>query len=359
MMGAEHVRAIEVALRPPYTVHVGVGIAATLLPSLVREHDVALISDTNVMAAHGSAVAAALRSAGKQLRVVVVPPGERSKSIEQFSSLHRDLAATALPRDGAVVALGGGVVGDLAGFVAATYSRGVAFYQVPTSLLAMVDASVGGKTGLDLPEGKNLVGAFWQPRAVVADVTTLSSLPDREFRQGTVEAFKHSLLAAPDLLDEFWSDWGPSAPAERLVDLVTRSIAVKAEVVAADEREAGRRMHLNLGHTLAHALESATSHALAHGDAVGYGLLYSVLLSRARGHADLLAPVLRLLDWLAPAPLPSVPFETLRGFMGRDKKVAGGRLRLVLLEDVGRPVVVQDATDAELESAWRELEELL
>ncbi len=349
-------RDVAVAVAPPYAVSVGAGLLDSLLPEAVRERRVALVSDENVMAAHGHRVVAALEATGRRVAAFVVPPGEASKSLERYGALLRDLARSELPRDGAVVALGGGVVGDLAGFVAASYLRGVALYQVPTSLLAMVDASVGGKTGLDLPEGKNLVGAFWQPRAVIADVATLRTLPQSEFRQGTVEAFKHGLLAAPDLLDAFGPGWLPQAPVERLREVVARSVEVKAAVVAADEREAGVRAHLNLGHTLAHALEAASGHALAHGDAVGYGLVFASLLARARGHADLVDLTTRFLRWLAPAPLPRADLATLRRFMARDKKVAAGRLRMVLLEDVGRPVVVSDVTDAELAAAWSELE---
>lgn len=347
---------VRVATDPPYTVSVGPGLTLTLLPELVTQREVALVTDEHVLAAHGHGVAAALGAGGRRVEVLAVPPGEGSKSLERYGALLRRLAGAALARDAAVVALGGGVVGDLGGFVAATYMRGVAFYQAPTSLLAMVDASVGGKTGLDLPEGKNLVGAFWQPRAVVADVSTLGSLPPHEFRQGTVEAFKHGLLAAPDLLEAFGPGWSERAPAARLADVVARSVAVKAAVVAADEREAGVRAHLNLGHTLAHALEAASGHALPHGDAVGYGLLFAALLGRARGLADLVERMAEFLRWLAPAPLPRTDFTTLRRFMARDKKVAGGRLRMVLLADIGRPLVVADVTDAELAEAWKELE---
>jgi 3-dehydroquinate synthase len=247
------------------------------------------------------------------------------------------------------------VVGDLAGFVAATYMRGVSFYQAPTSLLAMVDASVGGKTAVDLPAGKNLVGAFWQPRAVVADVATLATLPAREFRQGTVELFKHGLLADASLLSTFSAGWSQELPAELLADAVARSVAVKAKVVAADEREAGPRAHLNLGHTLAHALEAASQQRLAHGDAVAYGLVYAALLARRRGYSDHTAAVYELFNWVAPGPLPLAPFSQLYAYMSVDKKVAQGRVRYVLLRDVGDPLVVSDLTYAELERTYQEL----
>ncbi len=350
---------VRVEVEPPYTVSVGPGLLHSLLPGILTQERVAVITDENVARAHGDGVVDALTAAGKSVQLLVVPAGEGSKSLARYTALLEELATAGLSRDAAVVTLGGVVVGDLGGFVAATYMRGVAFYQAPTSLLAMVDASVGGKTGLDLPHGKNLVGAFWQPRGVVADVRTLRTLPPREFQQGTVEAFKHGLLAAPDLLAALGPGWAPDAPAERLTDVVARSVAVKAAVVAADEREQGVRAHLNLGHTLAHALEAASGHSLAHGDAVAYGLVYAALVGRRRGYADLVSRTLEFLRWVAPAPLPSTDFATLLGYMGRDKKVLRGQLRMVLLEDLGRPVIVADLSLTELEAAWAELEECL
>ncbi len=353
---AADVAVVRVEVEQAYDVNVGSGLLHSLLPEVVSQRQVALISDETVMAAHGHGVVEALTAAGKSVLPLVVPPGEASKSLERYGALLEALAGASLPRDAAVVALGGGVVGDLAGFVAASYLRGVAFYQAPTSLLAMVDASVGGKTGLDLPQGKNLVGAFWQPRAVVADVNALRTLPAHEFRQGTVEAFKHGLLAAPDLLAALGPSWAPDAPSGRLAAVVARNVAIKAAVVAADEREAGVRTHLNLGHTLAHALETVSGHSLAHGDAVAYGLVYAAIVGRRRGYADLVGRTLEFLRWVAPRPLPRADFASLLAFMGRDKKVAAGRLRMVLLEDVGQPVVVADLTSDELAAAWAELE---
>ncbi len=345
---------VTVELSPPYTVHVGPGLLAEL-PGLVPHERVALVSDANVAPLYAGAVVEAFESTGREVALLTVPAGETSKSVAQYAGLLERLAEARFPRGGAIVALGGGVVGDLAGFVAATYMRGVALFQAPTSLLAMVDASVGGKTGLDLPQGKNLVGAFWQPEAVIADVNTLSTLPPREFRQGSVELVKHGLLAEPELLRTFSSGWSQELPPARLVEAVERSVAVKARVVEADEREAGARAHLNLGHTLAHALEAASRHRLAHGDAVAYGLVYAALLARRRGFADLTPLLFELFTWVAPGPLPAVGFDELYAFMARDKKAAGGALRFVLLEDVGRPVVVDDLTTQELERAWREL----
>ena len=345
---------IRVRVRPAYTVTVGAGVLEAL-PAGVREERLALVSDANVAPLYGDAVQGVLADAGAHVTRFVVPAGEDSKSAERWLDLQRGFARAGLDRASAVVAVGGGVVGDLAGFAAATYLRGVAWYQVPTSLLAMVDASIGGKTAIDLPEGKNLTGAFWQPRAVFADVRTLRTLPEAAFRQGAVELFKHGLLADPALLERFDDAFGPDAPEQALAEAIARSVAVKAEIVALDEREGDVRAHLNLGHTLAHALEAASDHAVPHGDAVAYGLHYAALLARNRGLADLTARTRRLVAWERPAPLPDAPFDRLQGFMARDKKNRSGRQRFVLLEDIGRPVVFDDVTPGEQERAWGEL----
>ena len=351
-------RSVTVAVGDGYRVHVGSDLAGTAV-ELVRHPRVAVVSDSNVAPVHARGVASALAAAGTHVDTLTVPAGEASKSLAVWGDLLSRLARTGMGRDGAIVAVGGGVVGDLAGFAAASYLRGVALYQYPTSLLAMVDASVGGKTGLDLPEGKNLVGAFWQPRAVIADVATLRTLPEREFRQGTVELVKHGYLRDPELLGVVGDEWHRAAPPERLVDAVTRSVAVKAAVVAADERERGERAYLNLGHTLAHALEAASGLAMQHGDAVAYGMLYAGLLGRARGHADLVPDLLRLVEWLQPVPFPELGFDRFATFMARDKKAVGGATRFVLLRRVGEPYLAADVSDDEQRSAFRELEELV
>ncbi len=349
--------SVRVGLDPAYTVLVGPGLLAQA-PMHVREKDVVIVTDHNVGRLHAAALSGSLEAAGRHVRTLSVPPGEDSKSIPAWSELLSQMAQLGLARDGAVVALGGGVVGDLAGFVAASYLRGVALYQFPTSLLAMVDSSVGGKTGLDLPEGKNLVGAFWQPRAVLADVSVLTTLPEREFRQGTVELVKAGYLADPELVDIYQRDWSTATGPERLTAAIIKAVLVKADVVAADERESGVRATLNLGHTLAHALEAATAHAMPHGDAVAHGLVYAALLARARGLSDLVAELRRLRAWVGAGPLPPCGWSAIEEYMGRDKKVVGGRLRLVLPVAVGRAIVVDDVRPEEMSDAWRELNEL-
>ena len=271
---------------------------------------------------------------------IAVPSGEACKELGVYADVLSQLARAALPRDSAVVGLGGGATTDLAGFVAATYLRGVAFYTIPTTLLAQVDAAVGGKTGVNLPEGKNLVGAFWQPSAVWCDVTTLRFLPVRVFRDGTAEVFKHGLLTDARLCKAVLSpDFGPDVP--NLADVVADAVQVKVDVVARDPNERGERAHLNLGHTLAHALEAFTNHGLSHGEAVGYGLHYATVLSKLLGGADLTELTRRFLRYLQPDPLPSLTWEDVSPFMARDKKADSGGLRFVVLRDVGQPYLAR------------------
>lgn len=342
------------ALQPAYPVHVGPGLLSAAHEH-IREKTVVVVTDDNVARLHAQTLVDSLSRVGRAVHLLSVPPGEDSKSIAVWGGLLSRMAELALGRDCAVAALGGGVVGDLAGFVAASYLRGVAFYQLPTTLLAMVDSSVGGKTGVDLPQGKNLVGAFWQPRAVLADVSTLATLPEREFRQGTVEFVKHGYLASPNHVAIYKDDWTTRSDPERLAASIVENVKVKADVVVSDERESGVRATLNLGHTLAHALEAATDHAIPHGDAVSHGLVYAALLARARGMSDLVNPLVELRDWVAPGPLPRLEWDDLVKYMQRDKKVVAGQLRFVLPERVGRAVVVDDVEPPEMLNAWREL----
>ncbi len=358
------IQRVRVALDPGYYVWVGSGRAvldaALASVNAGRASAVALVTDDRVAAAgHTARVAESWRALGVPVHVLEVAAGETSKSVPVWADLCERLAGIGLDRDAWVCAVGGGVVGDLAGFVAATYLRGVRFVQVPTTLLAMVDASVGGKTGLDLAAGKNLVGAFWQPQVVLADVTALATLPPTVLREGAVELFKHALLVDAPWRGAFEgsSAFGLSATldVDAWIALVADGVRVKADVVAIDPLERGPRAHLNLGHTLAHALEAATEHAMAHGTAVAYGLAYAALLGHARGLADWRADAFALARWANDAPLPDVPFADLRAFMARDKKRKAGRVRWVLLTRLGHPVVVDDVPEEALLSAWTAL----
>jgi 3-dehydroquinate synthase len=269
------------------------------------------------------------------------PPGESSKSRDEWSRLTDALLAEGYGRDSAIVSLGGGVAGDLAGFVAATYMRGVPYLQVPTSLLAMLDASVGGKTGVDTPQGKNLIGAFHPPAAVVADPRVLATLPERDFRGGMAEAVKHGLIADADYFA--WMERESDALLRRdeaaLTRLVRRSVEIKAEVVSADERESGRRAILNAGHTVAHALEHATGYALPHGEAVALGLVAECALAERLG----VAPAglgRRVAGLLSRIGLPirfqaSVSRARVLGAMGADKKNRNSQLRFALPRELG------------------------
>jgi len=261
-----------------------------------------------------------------------LPGGESVKSLATYGKALSWLAAQAFPRNTTLYIVGGGCLTDLGGFIAATYLRGVSYISLPTTTLAMVDASVGNKTGINLPEGKNLVGAFHAPEGVYADLETLKTLPPSTFKQGLVEAFKHGLIAGDELLvnvEPLSLDW------EGLENYLARAIAVKLQIVEADPTEQNERRKLNLGHTLAHALEAATYGVMPHGVAVAYGLLFAALLGRAHGGSDLVPLVLKFLQWLNPPPPPRFSWDDLAPFLSRDKKKIGKALNWVVPKDMG------------------------
>ncbi|MBA3890617.1 MAG: 3-dehydroquinate synthase [Gemmatimonadaceae bacterium] len=364
MTTASPVHRLEIRVDPPYLVHVGTGLLSSLAElvgtAVAAPSGICVVTDDAVAPHHAEAVRATLEALGTPVHLCVVPAGERTKRLQNYGDLLEALADARIDRGGLVVALGGGVVGDLTGFAAATYMRGVAYVQVPTTLLAMVDSSVGGKTGINLPAGKNLVGAFWQPRAVVADVSTLETLPAAVRRQGGVELFKAGLLGDPRLVRAFGTDMDFGLVVDRgggeLAALIARGVAVKAAVVAADPLEHGVRATLNLGHTIGHALESLSDHALPHGDAVAYGLLAAAEVGAARGLVDWRPHARRLLRWLDPGPLPTTTATALLERVARDKKQVGARRRFVLLQEIGEPIVVDDVSDGEITRAWQALE---
>lgn len=286
---------------------------------------------------------------------LVLPDGESYKTLETVSRIIDQLAARHFRRDTTLVALGGGVIGDLTGFAAACYMRGIGFVQVPTTLLAQVDASVGGKTGVNHPSGKNLIGAFHQPRAVVADTATLETLPDRDYRAGLAEVVKAAMIADADFFDWLESNSNEvcGRDAASLLELISRAVRIKADIVAGDEREAGRRALLNLGHTFAHALETTTGYRRwLHGEAVAIGLVQATRLAGRMGRcqAALPARTASLLEGLGlPTAIPAdLDAQALRAAMGLDKKAHAGGLRLVLPEAVGRAVVAGDVPDGEI-----------
>lgn len=327
--------------RGSYPVYVEPGILSRL-GDLVREHlperRVAMIADEMVHRLYRSGRLGERQWDGETL---TFPPGERSKTRESWSRLTDELLRLGFGRDSGIVALGGGVAGDLAGFVAATYLRGVPYLQAPTSLLAMLDASVGGKTGVDTAEGKNLIGAFHPPVAVLADPRVLLTLPDREYRAGLAEAVKHGLIADRQYFEWMDREAGPlvARDAAALEHLVRRSVEIKAEVVSEDEREGGRRAILNAGHTVAHALEQATDYRVPHGEAVGLGLVAEAALATGLGLATPEAGA-RLVALLERLGLPTrvdepVPADRLLAAMGSDKKNRGRAIRFALPRGLG------------------------
>ncbi len=328
-----------------YPVMVGPGLLASL-PELLRAHAPAhrygLVADATVAELHGRRVRDELVRAGVTCDLLTFPPGEASKTRASWSELTDALLAAGLGRDAAVLALGGGVTGDLAGFVAASYLRGVPVVQLPTSLVAMVDSSVGGKTGVDVPAGKNLVGAFHPPRLVVADTSTIATLPRAERAQGLVEAVKHGAIVDAEYLERLEADLDAllEGEPEATTRAVLRSVEIKARVVSEDEREAGIREILNFGHTLGHALEAGADYELPHGTAVGMGMVLEARLGEALGltrpgTADRLARiVVRLGLPLSPRSHPAS--ATVLGFVRSDKKARQGRARYVLLEALGK-----------------------
>ena len=321
-----------------------------------------LVSDETVFRRYGRRAQAALEAADIPTHTLTLPAGETSKTLEMAGVCYGWLADRRAGRRNFIVALGGGVIGDLAGFVAATFNRGMPFVQVPTSLAAMVDASIGGKTAVDLPQGKNLVGAFHQPRLTLADLGTLTTLPQREMAAGWAEAIKHGLILDADLLRTFeeHAEAVQALETPLATDIVRRSTAIKADVVSRDERETlGIRALLNYGHTLGHALEAATGYAtLLHGEAVAVGMTAAVRISRDMGliGQDVVDRQDRLLERFGlPTRCPGVDRETVRRAMGVDKKAVDGALRWVLLEDVGRATVRADVPSEVVEAALREV----
>jgi 3-dehydroquinate synthase len=299
----------------------------------------ALISDERVCELYRAGRLGASSWKGETL---CVPAGEATKSRATWAHLSDSLLGRQFGRDSGLIGLGGGMVGDLTGFVAATYMRGIPYLLAPTTLLAMVDASVGGKTGVNTEQGKNLIGAFHPPAAVLADPGTLATLPDREFRAGLAEAVKHGLIA-----DQTYFEWIESEveailsrEAHVLVHLVRRSVEIKAEVVSADERESGRRAILNAGHTIAHALEAASEFNLAHGEAVALGLIAETELARRLGiAASDVRPRLAALLWRLglPVRLPRALYRSsVAALMSHDKKNRSTQIHCALVEQVGR-----------------------
>ena len=343
-----------------YPILIGDGLLSQ--SELVHQHlparDVLIVSNTTVAPLYLDTLAGVLRP--RRVVEVILPDGESHKTLTNVSRILDVMVANRLGRDCTVVALGGGVVGDMAGFAAACYQRGVSYVQVPTTLLSQVDSSVGGKTGVNHPGGKNLIGAFHQPVAVLADTRTLTSLPIRELRAGIAEVIKYGLICDAGFfgwLEAHMEDLLAGDPAA-LAYVIHRSCEIKAEIVGRDEREQGDRALLNLGHTFGHAIESATHYKQwLHGEAIGAGLLMAAAMSRECG---LLAAsdVVRVEGLIARAGLPTrieaVSPESALEHMRIDKKVQSGRIRLILLRKIGDSFITAEYSEAALDRTLRE-----
>jgi 3-dehydroquinate synthase len=353
-MNETGVQTIDVALGARcYPVWIGRGLLgdSARWRTRLRGRHALVISNTTVAPLYLDRVAQGLN--GLHWSSFILDDGEAHKNFGNVGRALEGLATLGATRDACVIALGGGVVGDLAGFAAACWMRGIDFIQMPTTLLAMVDSSVGGKTGVNLPEGKNLVGAFHQPRAVVADIDTLSTLPDREYRAGLAEVVKGAAIGDAEFFGWLEAHAGTLARRDTapLVEAIARKVRYKAGVVARDETEQGERALLNLGHTFGHALETAGHYtALLHGEAVGIGMVLAARLSERLGMSDAAdtARLQRLLDRLGlPVALPpGMPPERLLELMRLDKKNTAGRLRLILWRGIGKAEIVAGVEEA-------------
>jgi len=362
MSASDEIRPVEIKIAAPatrYSVWVGPGLleqAAELIPLPDRAEVAAMVTDAFAHALHGERVAAGFAAAPLRLETFTLEPGETSKELASIESLARSFAGAGLHRGDLVVSLGGGVVTDVAGFAAAVYHRGVAVAHLPTTLLAQVDAAIGGKTGVNLPEGKNLVGAFHQPVAVLADVTALATLPEEELQSGLAEVAKHAFLADPPLADVLVAERDAifARDAGTLTRIVSRAAEVKARIVERDETEAGERGTLNYGHTLGHALETIGGYdRWRHGEAVAIGMTFAAALAAELGLPNWIAEHRRVLEALG---LPTrgagdVPLDTVLEVMRGDKKYEAG-IRFVVLEAPGRARIVSDVPRDAIERAY-------
>ncbi|MBA2565227.1 MAG: 3-dehydroquinate synthase [Gemmatimonadetes bacterium] len=358
-------RVVTVATAVGYPVLIGRGIAgraAELLAGrggLTAPRAWALATDGRVSGLHAATLLRGLDSWGGPAETLLLPERERAKTWDVAGEALRRLAAREIGRDGLLVAFGGGAVGDAAGFVAGTYLRGIGFLNAPTTLLAMVDAAVGGKTGLNLPEGKNLVGVFHQPRAVLADLELLATLPEEEWRNGWAETIKIAITSEPALF-RLLEATGPSREHPFVEEAVVRACRAKATIVAADEREAGLRRVLNFGHTAGHAVEAAGHfERFSHGQSVALGISWALELGVRLG---VTAPSLagRCRELLERFGLPvrgaGFPPDELLPFLRRDKKAYGGEVAVVLTVDIGKPILRRlPPADADLREALRSI----
>ena len=342
-----------------YPIHIGCGLldhAELVLPHL-KQKKVLIVSNTTVAPLYLDRLRSTLENAGISVIAVILPDGEKYKNWNTLNLIFDALLSAHCERGTTLVALGGGVVGDMGGFAASCYQRGMPFIQVPTTLLSLVDSSVGGKTAINHPLGKNMIGAFYQPQLVLADISTLDTLPDRELKAGLAEVIKYGLIRDPEFF--VWLENNLerllARDKEALAYAVHRSCANKAEVVAADERENGERALLNLGHTFGHAIETGIGYGeWLHGEAIAAGTLIAAELSRRLGwiDADAVMRIERLFRRAGlPVQGPSMGAARYLELMRHDKKVQDGKLRLVLIKGIGKAVVSDEASEAAILAA--------
>lgn len=335
-----------------YHIHIGDGLLPSVLKDLDFKGGIALVTDSNVVRQPWfSQLQSQLSGLTSKVVCLEVEAGEKAKSLEVFAGLCSRLASERFSRSATIVAVGGGVVGDLAGYLAASYLRGVKFIQIPTTLLAAVDSSVGGKTGVNLPEGKNLVGAFYQPQRVIVDLDFLQTLPERELAAGMAEVIKYGLIRDPELFQEV-SGGRPS----NLAPVIKRCVEIKAEVVAGDEREeSGLRAILNFGHTLGHAIEQSVGYGiLLHGEAISIGMVAATWLSQQ--HCALAEETTGLVKKALqanglPAGYSGLTYEQLQPALLRDKKATASGIQWVLMPAIGRTTLSTDITEEKIRAA--------
>jgi 3-dehydroquinate synthase len=345
--------AVTLPERPQrgYEILVGAGLfttIATILSKFCPAHRYAVVTDDRVAELYAVKLSRMLHSAGYRTDVFAFQNGEASKTRETWSLVCDAMLEAGIGRDAALICFGGGVPGDLGGFVAASYMRGLPLVQLPTTLLAMIDSSVGGKTGVDVPAGKNLVGAFHQPQVVVADPDLLATLPDAHIRAGLAEAVKHGAIADPEYLDWIEATAGPllAGDPEELCRLIVRSVEIKAEIVTRDEMETGPRKLLNFGHTIGHAVEALSGYALLHGEAVAIGMVEEARIGErigitAAGTSARLRKVLTRLGLPTSLPL-EMSVDQVVDWTRSDKKSREGRVQYALIESIGVAAVGRD-----------------
>lgn len=340
---------VELANRS-YPIHIGRNLlsdASLILPYLKRKH-VAIVTNTTVAPLYLEKLSQTLQAAGVKVIPIILPDGEAYKNSETLNKIYDALLQNRCERSTTLIALGGGVIGDLTGYAAATYLRGVPFIQIPTTLLSQVDSSVGGKTGINHPLGKNMIGAFYQPQLVLADIDTLQTLPAREFSAGVAEVIKYGLIRDADFFDWLETNMADLMQLNEQVlsYAIYRSCQNKAEVVANDEHEQGERALLNLGHTFGHAIENAMGYGVwLHGEAVAAGTVMAADLSQRMGWLSPTQVARIKASFVAanlPVEAPKLGVERYLDLMGLDKKVENGKIRLILQQGIGKSVITSD-----------------